>query len=226
MATEISYAYLQNHPLFTGLPKKQILEAVSLMKIRSARRGDTISFGDGSFSKIYLLINGKIKIAAFGEDGNEMVKDIIIGQGVFGNLGLESNPSKDVYAEALTSNVLTCAFNVAAFKYLLETNSMMAMAFTNIIVGKLSRLENRHSDLVFCNTKSRLIHFIKNWAQTDGNKVGDKIVLSNNLTHTDIANAISTSRQSVNLLLNELREAGMLWYDRKQIELSHSQYWN
>jgi CRP/FNR family transcriptional regulator, cyclic AMP receptor protein len=51
-------------------------------------------------------------------------------------------------------------------------------------------------------------------------------VLNNYLTHTDIANFISTSRQSVNVLLNELRDSGMLYYNRKKIELNDPLIWN
>jgi CRP/FNR family cyclic AMP-dependent transcriptional regulator len=60
----------------------------------------------------------------------------------------------------------------------------------------------------------------------DGNRIGDKIVLNNYLTHSDIAGFISTSRQSVNVLLNELRDSGMLFYNRKKIELNDSFKWN
>jgi CRP/FNR family transcriptional regulator, cyclic AMP receptor protein len=87
-------------------------------------------------------------------------------------------------------------------------------------------MENRHSDLVFYDAKARLIRFIRNWAISDGNKVGDKIILENYLTHTDIANVIATSRQSVNVLLNELRDAGLLFYNRKRIELDDRIMWN
>ncbi len=225
MTSEIKYVYLQNHPLFANATKQKISEAASVMKIKTVYRGETISFGDGEFSKVYLLINGKIKIAEFGKNGTELIKDIITAPDVFGNLNMDGRPSKDVYAEALTSNVLLCAFNVPDFKSLLSSNTAMMIAFANILTRKLSRLEHRHSDLVFCDTKSRLIHFIRHWAQIDGNKIGNKIILKNYLTHSDIANSISASRQSVNLLLNELRDAGMLFYNRKQIELSQS-YWN
>jgi CRP/FNR family transcriptional regulator len=87
-------------------------------------------------------------------------------------------------------------------------------------------LEVRHADLVFRDAKARLIRFIKNWARTDGSNVGDKIVLNNYLTHSDIAGFISTSRQSVNVLLNELRDSGLLHYNRKRIELNDPLVWN
>ena len=56
--------------------------------------------------------------------------------------------------------------------------------------------------------------------------MGDKIILNNYLTHTDIANIIATSRQSVNVLLNELRDDGILFYNRKHIELNNPVSWN
>ena len=85
---------------------------------------------------------------------------------------------------------------------------------------KFRRLENRHSNLVFKDAKSRLISFFRDWATREGSKEGDKIKLNNYLTHNDIAGIISTSRQSVTTLLNELKEGGMIYYNRKHIEFS------
>lgn len=226
MTTEIKYVYLKNHPLFANTSEQKISEAALLMKIKTVYRGETVSYGDGDFSKIYLLIQGKIKIAEFSNTESELIKDIITAPDIFGDLSMEGHPSMDEYAEALTANTVVCVFNVPDFKKLLLDNPMMAIAYVNMVNGKLRRLESRHSDLVFRDTKFRLIRFIKNWAQTDGNKMGDKIILNNYLTHTDIANVIATSRQSVNVLLNELRDSGMLFYNRKKIELNNPVYWN
>jgi CRP/FNR family transcriptional regulator len=103
---------------------------------------------------------------------------------------------------------------------------MMMLNYAKKVNSKLQRLEHRHADLVFLDAKDRLIRFIKNWARTDGKSMGDKIVLSNYLTHSDIAGFISTSRQSVNMLLNELRSSGLLHYNRKSIELNNPVAWN
>jgi CRP/FNR family transcriptional regulator len=226
MTTEIKYVYLKNHPLFAHTSEQKISEAASVMKIKTVYRGETVSYGDGEFSKVYLLIQGKIKIAEFSNSENELIKDIITAPDIFGDLSMDGHPSMDEYAEALTANTVVCVFNVPDFKKLLQDNPMMAIAYANMVNAKLRRLESRHSDLVFRDTKFRLIRFIKNWAQTDGNKMGDKIILNNYLTHTDIANVIATSRQSVNVLLNELRDSGLLFYNRKKIELNNPVYWN
>jgi cAMP-binding proteins - catabolite gene activator and regulatory subunit of cAMP-dependent protein kinases len=226
MSEEIKYAYLKIHPLFASMSEQKINDACSMVKVKTVYRGETFNYGDGDYSKIYLLINGKVKITECDEVDNELIKDILTAPDVFGDLSLDGHPSLDEFAEALTANTVVCVFNVPDFKRLLHENPMMALSYANIVNNKLKKLQRRHSDLVFRDAKSRLIRFIKNWAISDGNRVGDKIVLNNYLTHSDIARVIATSRQSVNTLLNELRDSGMLFYNRKRIELNDPMSWN
>ena len=226
MSQEIKYVYLKSHPLFANLAEQKIQEACNLAKVKTIYRGETIGYGEGSYSKIYLLIKGKIKITESGDMDNELIKDIITAPDVFGDLGLAGNYSLDECAEALTANTIVCAFHVNDFRKILQENIMMALSYANTVNDKLRKLEGRHSDLVFRDAKSRLIRFIKNWARTDGNRIGDKIILNNYLTHSDIAGVIATSRQSVNVLFNELRDSGLLFYDRKRIELNNPVAWN
>jgi len=226
MSEEIKYAYLKTHPLLADLSEQKIVDACSTVKVKTVYRGETLNYGDGNYSKIYLLIKGKIKITECDEIDNELIKDILTAPDVFGDLSLDGHPSLDEFAEALTANTVVCVFNVPDFKKLLQENPFMALSYANIVNNKLKKLQRRHSDLVFRDAKSRLIRFIKNWAVSDGNRIGDKIVLNNYLTHTDIARVIATSRQSVNTLLNELRDSGTLFYNRKRIELNDPMSWN
>lgn len=226
MSDEIKYAYLKSHPLFAGAGEQKITEACSMVKVKTVFRSETLSYGEGDYSKVYLLIKGKIKITECDSMDNELIKDILTAPDLFGDLSLAGDPSIDEFAEALTANTIVCVFNSNEFKRILSEHPVIAMNYANIVNNKLKKLENRHSDLVFRDAKSRLIRFMKNWAQADGSPMGDKIILNNYLTHSDIAGVIATSRQSVNVLLNELRDAGMLFYNRKRIELSNSLVWN
>ena len=226
MSQEIKFAYLKNHPLFANVSEQMIKDTCSTVKVSTVYRGETFNYGQGNFSKIYLLIKGKIKLTECDAIDNELIKDILTAPDVFGDLSLDGNPPLDEFAEALTANTVVCAFNVPDFKKLLQESPLMALSYANLVNNKLKKLESRHSDLVFRDAKSRLIRFIKDWAISDGNRIGDKIVLNNYLTHSDIAAVIATSRQSVNTLLNELRDSGMLFYNRKRIELNDSITWN
>jgi CRP/FNR family transcriptional regulator, cyclic AMP receptor protein len=226
MTEEIKFAYLKNHPLFSSSSDEKIREAVSMMKTKTVYRGETINYGDTTFCKVFLLIQGKVKIASFNEESQELIKDILTAPDIFGDLGMNGNPVADEYAEALTANTIICSFTSSELTLLFNQNPSMAIAYANMVSSKLRKIETRHADLVYRDAKSRLVRFIKNWAYTDGQRMGDKIVLNNYLTHTDIANVIATSRQSVNVLLNELRDSGFIFYNRKKIEISNTHLFN
>src|SRR5882757_6096649 len=128
MSDEVKYAYLKSHPLFTNMPDRKIAEACKLAKLRAVYRGETFSFGEGSYSKIFLLIKGKIKITESNDHDNDLIKDILTSPDVFGDLSLENCYSIDEQAEALTSNTIICYFNILDFKRFLQDNPLMALS--------------------------------------------------------------------------------------------------
>ena len=226
MCDEIKYMYLKNHTLFNNLSDDRIKSLCQSIRIKTAYRGETITYGHAAYSKIYFLVKGKVKIIDTDVSGNDLIKDILMDGDVFGDLTLEGNISVDECAEALMVNTTVFFFNIADFKRVLEDNPILTLNYARRVSSKLKKLEGRHADLVFRDARSRLLRFIKNWAQVDGNRMGDKIILNNYLTHSDIASVISTSRQSVNVLFNELRDSGMLFYNRQRIELHDPVSWN
>jgi len=226
MPEQIKSTHLQAHPLFARLSPGKIDALGALLTIKTYARGATFGYGEGTYHKICLLIEGKIKIAENDADGNELIKDILTAPDIFGDLSLEGAGSRDEYAVALTEGTLVGSFSITDFKKLLEDHPLMALDYAHTVNKKLRKLEDRHSDLVFRDAKFRLIRFIKTWALSDGHRIGSKIVLPNYLTHSDIAGMIATSRQSVNVLFNELRDSGLLFYNRKRIELHDTGLWN
>ncbi|MEO6719179.1 MAG: Crp/Fnr family transcriptional regulator [Ferruginibacter sp.] len=220
MYTEIKYIYLKQHLLTTGMNEAQLLELCQKSKMKNVKKAESIYMEDGFDSCIYMVLKGKIKVSEVDDRGDELIKEILSQGEVFGDVALDGNISEDEFAEAITDNCIVCSFPSAEFKKIMQTNPLLAMNYTAQVSYKLRRLENRHSNLVFKDAKGRLLSFFKDWASREGNRHGDKIVLNNYLTHNDIAGIISTSRQSVTTLLNELRDTGLLFYDRKRIEIN------
>jgi len=226
MTDDMKYIYLRNHPLMSSLTEQKLKETAAISKMRTAYRGEVISYGEGGYTRVHFLVKGKVKITDNSAAESELIKDILVEPDIFGDLSLDGQLNKYEAAEALTANTTIVSFHISDFKRILEDNPIMALSYVRKVNTKLQKLESRHAELVFLDTKDRLIRFIKNWARTDGNRMGDKIILNNYLTHSDIAGFIATSRQSVNMLLNELRSSGMLCYNRKHIELNNPIAWN
>ena len=200
MTEDMKYIYLRDHPMMSSLSEQRLKHAATMAKMRTVYRGDVISYGEGGYTRVHFLVKGKVKITGNSTAESELIKDILVEPDIFGDLSLEGDLTGYEAAEALTADTIIVSFHIGDFKRILEDNPIMALNYVRKVNAKLQRMENRHADLVFLDTKDRLIRFIKNWARIDGSRMGDKIILNNYLTHSDIAGFIATSRQSVNML--------------------------
>lgn len=221
MLHEVKYYYLKNHQLSGCLSEEQLVDLCNNTRFKTYGKGESVYFGEDSDSRVFFLLKGKIKVTEIDDLGRELVKEIINEGDFFGAIGPKAEPPTDEFAEALTENVTICSFAHSDFESIMAKYPALALAYAKSLGGKLRRLENRHAELVFKDVRGRLISFFKDWARREGSRQGDKIVLKNYLTHSDIAGFIATSRQSVTQLLNELRETGFLFYNRKQIEINN-----
>ena len=58
------------------MSNEKIIEASSIVKVRTLYRGERLNYGGAGYSKVFLLIRGKIKIATSDDMDNDMIKDI------------------------------------------------------------------------------------------------------------------------------------------------------
>jgi CRP/FNR family transcriptional regulator len=103
------------------------------------------------------------------------------------------------------------------FENLLLQNPSLALSYTKFVGMKMKRIKNNYANLISKDAKTRLVSFIKEWAEREGKQVEKRIVIENYLTQTDIAQIICTSRQTATSLINELEEKGVMYYGRKEI---------
>ena len=217
MSEELKYWYLRDHKLFRALSYSQIKQLCIITGFKKAKKGDVIYFSSSEVPRIFLLKKGNIKIVSLDEEGNETIKDIIQKGDLFGELELDNDQNSNEYAKALTDEVIICSFLVSDFENLLLRNPSLALSYTKFVGLKMKRFKNSYSNLVSKDAKTRLLSFLKEWADRDGKKVDNRVVLQNYLTQTDIAQIICTSRQTATTLLSELEENGILHYGRKEI---------
>lgn len=217
MYDELKYWYLRDHKLFWTLSMSQIKQLCIITGFKKANKGDIIYFSSSDLPRIFLLKKGNIKIVSIDDEGNETIKEILQKGDLFGELSLEKDTDANEYAKALTDEVSICSFLLSDFEDLLVRNPTLALSYTKFVGLKMKRFKNNYSNLVSKDAKTRLISFLKDWAEREGIQNGNKYTINNYLTQTDIAQIICTSRQTATLLLNELEEKNLIYYNRKEI---------
>ena len=217
MYEELKYWYLRDHKLFWTLNGSQLKQLCIITGFKKAKKGEIIYFSSSELPRVFLLKKGNIKIVSVDEDGNETIKDIIQKGDLFGELELDSDKNSNEYAKALTDEIIICSFLLSDFENLLLEHPSLALSYTKFVGLKMKRIKNNYANLISKDAKTRLLTFLKEWAERDGKTIDNRIVIENYLTQNDIAQIICSSRQTATQLLNELEEKGILYYSRKEI---------
>jgi CRP-like cAMP-binding protein len=217
MYEDLKYWYLRDHKLFRTLSYGQIKQLCIITGFKKAEKGEIIYFSSSDLPRIFLLKKGNIKIVAVDEDGNETIKDIIQKGDLFGELTLETDKETNEYAKVLSEDVSICSFLMSDFEDLLLRNPSLALSYTKFVGLKMKRIKNSYSNLISKDAKTRLLQFLKDWAEKEGVKSGNSVTIENYLTQNDIAQIICTSRQTATHLINELETDKVLIYNRKEI---------
>jgi CRP-like cAMP-binding protein len=217
MYEELKYWYLRDHKLFWTLSMSQIKQLCIITGFKKANKGEIIYFSNSDVPRIFLLKKGSIKIVAVDEDGNETIKDIIQKGDLFGELTLENDAQSNEYAKVLSEDVAICSFLMSDFENLLLQNPSLALSYTKFVGLKMKRIKNSYANLISKDAKTRLYQFLKDWAEKEGKRTENKVLIENYLTQNDMAQIICTSRQTATQLLNEMESSGLLVYNRKEI---------
>ena len=163
-----------------------------------------------------MFFKGKIKIQNLDHSGHEVTKDIIKDGDFFGNI---VHPLNDVYeyGTVVSDELVYFVFSSKRFEELSLEIPQLGINLSKELTLKLKSLEHRYASLVADDVQTRLIHFFSDWANEEGEKLGAEVRLKNYLTHNDIANLISTCRQTVTSILNRLKTKGNILYSRSRI---------
>ena len=139
---------------------------------------------------------------------------------MFGNISLNGVYSES-YAEALLTNTLVYCFSSLEFQKLLQLHHGLALNYAGQVSLKLNQLKERYAVWTRYDTRTRLVYLLHKWANNEGKRVGESLVLTNQVSLTDLADILSVSRQFIYVLLKEMTSKGILKYSRQQIVIDH-----
>jgi len=211
--------YLENIDIFKEMPKKMMQYVEEHTQMCFLKKGEYIYFNGDESNHVYFVKMGRVKVCAFSpNEGKEIIK-VLLGSGeFFGEQFILGQKNRDDFAQALDNNTLLCKMPAEEFEQLMAENIDLTLRVTKLIGFRLKKVERRLESLIFKDSRSRIVDFLKDLAEEKGERVGFETVVRNfGLTHKDISNLTATSRQTVTTVLNDLRSKNLIYFDRKRI---------
>lgn len=208
---------INNFSLFAQLNEAEKERLAGMMEERTKPRYSFIYRPGDSSEYIYLLAKGALKIATHNKEGKEVIKRLIHPEALFGERALVGETERRESAQSLKDPITYYVVRISDFQQIMSNNATLSQEILQLFGRRLIAAESKLENLIFKDARSRIIDFLYDVVKRRGNRVGYEMLLKHSLTHQDIANITCTSRQTVTLVLNELRKDNLIYFNRGRI---------
>ena len=213
----MSTAQSLDYPLFSTLTEEESARLTAVAKERSFRKHDFV-YRDGEDAHfLYIVLKGEVKLGYAGNDGREIIRSIVRPHAVFGQTALSGAKQRDGFSQCLANETTLLQLPVSVVQQLMRQNFGLCQLLLQNLGQQLQTAQNRLTSVVMHDARTRIVEFLKDTVKASGQKVGFEYLIRHCLTHQDIANITCTSRQTVTLVLNELRKSNLIYFNRGKI---------
>ena len=205
-------------PFFAGLDEAALGRVAAGMRSRRFRRGEVIFHLGDPGDALFVIVSGEVKISLPSETGDEAILATLGPGAVFGELALLDGAPRSASATAISA-AETVVLPRDRFRELIATEAGVRDALLASIAGELRRLTTHVEELHFLDITGRLAARLVRLSQEGGvaHANDGSIRLRHNLTQGDLAAMVGCTRQSVNKLLGQFADDGLVRLDREGI---------
>lgn len=167
-------------------------------------------------TKVYIIASGRMKLGYPAEDGRELIKAILYPGYILGALSLEPERSPN-FAQVMSSEAILYEIDLADYVKLLKISPEFTLRIVKAMHSKIDYFEGRLEAMAFRSARQRILDTIKEMIQAEGLRIGHEWLIKDFPTHQDIANVTGISRQTVTILLNQLKSEGVIYFNRRNL---------
>ncbi len=211
-----SYWFLEGREVETLVCPDKMSDYQKSHETATFKKGEYIFYNKKKSVSIYYVLKGRVMLGTY-TDTNQEVPTTILQQGdIFGQISEINNSSRDDYALA-SSDVALFVMSIAELKLLLLDESLVNILMMKMMASRVKEMEFRLQSLMFKDSRSRIIEFIVRSMEKSGQRVGYEWLIRGFSTHMEVASITATSRQTVTMIMNELRNDNIIHFDRKRL---------
>lgn len=212
-------AVIRNIPFFTGLSNDEVEELRELLVDKHFARNKIIFVEEDTQNYMYVILSGGVKAVHMSEDGKEHILAVHKSGDCFGEMALLDGKTAPATVIAMEDTHILILSRKVFEQYLLKNNKVLKQ----IIAVLCLRLRDSWIMLKVMSlsrSDDRIRTVLKLLAVQYGVKDGRGTIINMKLTHQDIADYASVSRETVTRLLNKLAKDGEIEIlDSKNIRL-------
>jgi CRP-like cAMP-binding protein len=196
-------------PLFANADERILSSIANRLRRRRFRRGEVIMHQGDPGDSLYVVASGAVKIVLPSTEGEEAIIATLRPGDFFGELALLDGAPRSATATSLEQSEML-VLPRAVFMELLDNLPGLRDALLASLARELRRLTGHVEELHFLDLAGRLAMRLTRLANEADPDAESSVRLDWPYTQSDLAAMIGGTRQSVNRLLSQLVDEGLI----------------
>lgn len=198
--------------LFAGLPSEALDELSHLMKDFSFKKNTLVITQGENTRSVFIVTSGRLKVFADNEEGDQTIFTFMGAGDFFGELSLLDDAPRSASVIAVEDS-MGFSLSHQNFSLFLENHPEIAQPLFTSLTARIRKMDDTICNLTSRDIYGRLIQTLYDEAEQQA----DGKLITQRLTHQDLAGMIGSSREMVSRIFTDLRKGGYISVDKKRI---------
>lgn len=207
--TRVNSEAVNTAPLFETLDEETTKALRAAMVEVRMRRGEMLFDEGDAGDRVYVIAEGKIKLAHTAADGRETIIAVLGPGEMLGELSLFDPGPRAASATAIAPSRLL-ELRHADLAGFLDGRPALSAQLLQGLARRLRRTNAALADLVFSDVPGRVAKALLDLASRFGTPVDEGVRVVHDLTQEELAQLVGASRETVNKALAEFGNRGWI----------------
>lgn len=223
MIKPVTLQDLKQFDLFSQLADKTIQKYLPYFYYREYKKNQYLFMEGDPRDRIYFLLDGYVMYEKCSEEGSKIYIEFLKNHEMLPYSGLFADSYYQHNAIAVT-DIRVLFIQTHILESFLKTNPRQLIN----IISKLSAIINLHEkrvqQVVIPSAHDRVLQSLQLLIDDLGEKDGEEIVIPCPLTASNISRLSGTTRETVSVLINQLKRENVISVDSKRIRVHSPDY--
>ena len=206
--------FLATVPLFRELDRASVRGFAELTREQKFAKGAMIVSEGDPGDALFVVRSGEVKVVIIGEDGREVILNVLGVGEHFGELALIDGRPRSAHVVSTHASSLLI-LKRADFRRKVEQSPSVAWGLMVELSRRLRQADGTIGSLVLLDVPGRVAKVLLEHATS-----GEPATLVKQLTHQTIGQMIGASRETVSRAMAEFQERGMLSVTRRIVTIT------
>ena len=211
-------ALLAQHFLLAELDQSALDTLLAIANERRFTNGQVIFQKGDPGTSMMAVLEGRVRISAYSEDGREIILNMVDPGQLFGEIALLDGKERSADATAMGKTQLLI-LDRRDFLPFLEQNPKIAVQLIEVLCSRLRRTSEMVESIAFLDFGARLARLLVQMSEHYGKETEAGLLIDLRISQADLGNLIASTRESVNRQLSAWTQEGVIAVDQGKITI-------